>query len=215
MKSIFTKLNLFQFGILIILNVVILKLNAQTSHSVAVTNNVFTPSTLTIDVGDTVIWTNTEGNHNVNGTTFTNPLNPESFGNSVGSGWVFEYVFNMEGVYNYQCDPHVGTGMTGMITVQGTNAIKEFSLSPMRIVKNVYPNPITSYIIFEFTQEALSDNLEPVLIIYNIVGDEIIRIENLQTDKLKIKTDNLPKGIYIYQINQGSSNIEAGKLFVR
>lgn len=215
MKSIFTKLNLFQFGMLIILNVAVIELNAQTSHSVAVTNNVFTPSTLTIDVGDTVIWTSVEGIHNVNGTTATYPSNPESFSNSVDSGWVFEYVFNITGIYNYQCDPHFLAGMTGMITVQGTNAIKELSLSPMRIVKNVYPNPVTSHIIFEFTHEALLDNLESVLIIYNIVGDEIMRIENLHTDKLKIKTDNLSKGIYIYQINQGSSNIEAGKLFVR
>ena len=91
--------------------------DAQTSHNVSVTSNVFTPSSLTINVGDTVIWTNTQGSHNVNGTTDDYPNNPESFGNNVGSGWTYEFVFNTAGSYEYQCDPHVNFGMTGTITV--------------------------------------------------------------------------------------------------
>lgn len=77
----------------------------------------FSPSVLNIVVGDTVTFVNTGGNHNVNGTTQTFPSNPESFGNSVGSGWTFQHVFQTTGTYNYQCDPHAGMGMTGSIIV--------------------------------------------------------------------------------------------------
>ncbi len=90
---------------------------AQTTHNVGVTSNDFSPSALTINVGDTVVWTNTQGSHNVNGTTGTFPNNPESFGNDVGTGWTFSHVFNTAGNYEYQCDPHVSLGMTGTITV--------------------------------------------------------------------------------------------------
>src|SRR6056297_3564056 len=91
---------------------------AQTSHDVTVSSNQFSPSELTINVGDTVVWTNVQGNHNVNGTIGSNPDNPESFGNSVGSGWTYSFVFSLPGVYDYHCDPHELLGMTGAVTVE-------------------------------------------------------------------------------------------------
>ena len=96
-------------------------LTAQTNHAVGVTSNVFTPENLTIQVGDTVTWTNTQGVHNVNGSLATYPNNPEGFrsGNAAPPGWVFSYVFNVPGTYEYQCDPHVGLGMVGTVTVEG------------------------------------------------------------------------------------------------
>ena len=48
--------------------------------------------------------------------------NPESFGNSVGSGWTYTHVFGTAGTYNYQCDPHAPM-MSGTITVSETNNI--------------------------------------------------------------------------------------------
>jgi len=92
-------------------------LSGQISHAIGVTSNVFTPNELHISAGDTVVWTNTQGNHNVNGTQATFPNNPESFGNDVGAGWVFTHVFTIPGDYDYRCNPHFSFGMTGKITV--------------------------------------------------------------------------------------------------
>jgi len=97
---------------------------AQTKHVVEVSNNVFTPNELTINTGDTVEWRNTEGSHNVNGTQATFPENPESFGNSVGSGWTYSHIFSTAGTYAYQCDPHASLGMTGMIIVNPADETK-------------------------------------------------------------------------------------------
>ena len=94
-----------------------LSLTAQTTHQVAVTDFAFTPSQLTITAGDKVVWTNTGAmGHNVNGTTATFPSNPESFGNSVGLNWTYEFVFNTAGTYDYHCNPH-STGMKGKVIV--------------------------------------------------------------------------------------------------
>lgn len=93
-------------------------LQAQVSHNVTVANNTFAPQTLEINVGDTVVWTNIQGDHNVNGTQGTYPDNPVSFGNDVGSGWTYNFVFNEPGTYDYQCDPHVSMGMTGKVIVK-------------------------------------------------------------------------------------------------
>lgn len=91
---------------------------AQSTHQVSVTSNSFTPTNLVITEGDSVVWTNNQGNHNVNGSTGTFPTNPESFysGAAAPAGWVYGYRFNTVGVYDYWCDPHAPS-MAGTVTV--------------------------------------------------------------------------------------------------
>jgi len=93
-------------------------LSAQTTHTVTVGDYVFTPAELHIAAGDEVVWNNTSGSHNVNGTQTTYPSNPESFGNNVGTNWTFSHVFTLPGTYDYRCDPHIAFGMVGKIIVE-------------------------------------------------------------------------------------------------
>ena len=87
-------------------------------HYIKVENNFYDPADITIEIGETVVWTNISGFHNVNGTTATYPGNPESFGNGAPSlNWSYAHTFTIPGVYDYQCDPHVGFGMVGKVTV--------------------------------------------------------------------------------------------------
>jgi len=97
-----------------------LMLHAQTNHMVDVQSNFFSPNMLTITAGDTVTWMNLGGFHNVNGSQAAYPDNPEGFinGGASSASWTYEFVFTIPGTYEYQCDPHVGLGMTGMITVE-------------------------------------------------------------------------------------------------
>lgn len=121
MKTNFTS-KTFSFYAMFIILAFSLSLNAQTTHNVAVTSNVYTPSQLTINVGDKVIWTNTQGSHNVNGTKITFPSNPESFGNAVSAGWTYEFTFNTAGTYDYHCNPHAGGGMVGKVVVNAKSS---------------------------------------------------------------------------------------------
>jgi plastocyanin len=116
------------------------------SHHITAASIQFTPAIQTITVGDTVIWSNIEGNHNVNGTQATFPSNPESFGNSVGSGWVYKYVFNTPGTYDYQCDPHVSMGMVGKIIVKYKLVTSIAALDDVSGRIQLYPNPATDFI---------------------------------------------------------------------
>ena len=91
---------------------------AQNLHTINTVGNTFSPASLVINLGDTVIWNNTQGFHNINATLATYPINPQGFGNIVaGAGWAFQWVFTMSGTYEYQCDPHSDIGMTGLIIV--------------------------------------------------------------------------------------------------
>lgn len=122
MKTIFTFKTYRFLAITFVLACFALNPKAQTSHNVTVSNYSFSPNNLTITAGDEVVWTNTGGNHNVNGNQSTFSSNPASFGNNVGSGWTYKFVFNTAGTYDYQCDPHAGGGMVGKITVNAKTA---------------------------------------------------------------------------------------------
>jgi len=89
-----------------------------TFHEIQSLASQFSPDSLTINVGDTVRWTNASGFHNVNGTSTFFPNNPESFGNAISSNWTFTHHFTVTGTYDYQCDAHYSMGMTGVIIVQ-------------------------------------------------------------------------------------------------
>ena len=76
---------------------------------------VFEPCELTISVGDTVTFVNNElPPHNV---MFAD--NPElSHGDLMFTGGEsFDVTFEKAGDYNFQCDPHAGAGMKGVIHV--------------------------------------------------------------------------------------------------
>ncbi len=81
--------------------------------------NAFSPSSLTIDQGDSVVWTNAGGFHNVDGTLATYPSNPAGFtnGSASSASWVYGVKFDIPGTYTYQCNPHAGGGMIGTIIV--------------------------------------------------------------------------------------------------
>ena len=101
-----------------LLSLLSINIYAQNSYTINTSGNTFFPSSLTIAIGDTVTWVNTGGFHNINATQATFPTNPQGFGNAVaGAGWAFQWVFTIAGTYNYQCDPHAGMGMTGVVIV--------------------------------------------------------------------------------------------------
>ena len=98
-----------------------------TVHNVSVGSNFFNPASLTINQGDTVVWTNTGGNHNVDGTDVTNPV---SFinGPASSSAWTYQYIFTVPGTYNYVCTPHA-PGMAGSVTVNAVAQVAPLAQS--------------------------------------------------------------------------------------
>ena len=123
-------------------------------HYVAVQSNFFNPSDITINVGQTVLWENLQGTHNVNGTTTTFPNNPESFfsGPPSGGNWMYTHTFDTPGEYDYQCDPHVSLGMTGTITVLDVNPYPEESIGVITAPDN---NGVPDSIGKQFTIEGV------------------------------------------------------------
>jgi plastocyanin len=86
--------------------------SASGGAQVTLQNFAFSPTSVTVKVGDTVTWTNKDSTgHTVtadDGTTFTSP--------TMATGATFSFTFTKAGTYAYHCSIH--PSMTGTIVVQ-------------------------------------------------------------------------------------------------
>jgi plastocyanin len=91
----------------------------------------FRPSNLSINVRDTVIWTNAGGVHSVTGLNTNEPLCGMTDGVSGCTN-----TFNLSGVFAYECNIHFGAPfyMTGVVNVAGA------PLSPAILTNAVWTN---------------------------------------------------------------------------
>ena len=98
------------------------------THTVNSGSYYYLPSSLTVNVNDTVVWVNDGGYHNVNfdintitGMSFNNPV---SFTSSPTNGTaIYTHVFTVPGTYNYDCSvgSHASSGMVGAVQVNAVS----------------------------------------------------------------------------------------------
>ncbi len=81
---------------------------------ISMQNTAFVPDQVTINVGDTIVWTNNDAI--IHTATSTSGTSSFDSGN-MNSGETFTVVFTQAGVTNYRCEIHPAV-MTGLITVE-------------------------------------------------------------------------------------------------
>jgi len=89
-------------------------LAATVNVSVGGAGTVYSPREVHIHPGDTVLWTNAGGAHNV-------AADDNSFGNAIdSSAWTFSHTFPAVGRVGYHCDAHgsPGAGMFGTVVIE-------------------------------------------------------------------------------------------------
>jgi plastocyanin len=84
------------------------------NQPVAALSDVFVPTDVTVQQGDTVTWSNHGGVHNVrfDDGSFEMPADPAS------TAWSVSRSFDTVGVFRYHCEQHGGAGMSGAVNVQ-------------------------------------------------------------------------------------------------
>ena len=186
-------------------------MNSQTLHTVEVSNFVFTPANLTIDVGDTVRWVNIQGLHNViaDDGSFTS-------GAASSDAWVYENVFTASGDNPYYCVVHGnagGVGMSGVITVQTPTGVLSNNIVPKEFeLKPNYPNPFNPSTNIQYN---VSESGKIKLAIYNSLGEEVALLVNGIVEAgfydVTFSATNLPSGIYFYRL-QGNDYTQTKKM---
>jgi len=88
--------------------------------NVSIVDFAFQPNAISVQIGDTVIWTNNGGApHNVTSDGGAGPLNSPN----LGTGDTYSFTFVSEGTYSYHCGIHAS--MKGTVTVG--SVIPEYS----------------------------------------------------------------------------------------
>lgn len=181
-------------------------LSAQTYHSVTVSNLAFTPQNLEINAGDTVLWTNIEGQHSVVGNTVDFPNNPESFGNAIGpAGWTYEFIFDLPGEYNYKCGVH--TAMTGSIVVSEGTGISEIETGDQFMI---FPNPVTNQLSWKWNENTPLPNA--VLTFYDVHGKLVDKfsVNHIST----YDVSRFSEGIYTFSLQSKNEIVQSGKVLI-
>jgi plastocyanin len=173
-------------------------------HNVTVQNFSFDPADISVAQGDTVVWTNLGGSHNVHHTG-----NPSLFGRAVGSGWTYTFVFNLDaGRYDYVCEPHASMGMTGSVTVTPLAAPDRPLTSTVRDVTlgQNYPNPFNSRTEIEFSVPTATNARLTVL---NLLGQEVAEPfrgpVSAGQHRVAFDASTLTAGIYFYRLEAGNT----------
>ena len=100
--------------------------DAKVTHTVFAGNFYFDPPNIIINQGEEIRWINDGGLHDVNGelnSLTSEPFNnPETFNSpstSVVGAEIYKHLFQVPGIYNYDCSVggHASNGMIGTITV--------------------------------------------------------------------------------------------------
>lgn len=161
----------------------------QTDHIINAIGNVWSPNSLTIDVGDSVTFINqNQGQHNLNGTTATFPSNPESFSMlTTGSTWTYGHRFNIAGTYNYRCNVH-SSMMTGTITVVGGAGLEENEAG-----FTAYPNPVNDIITLKVNAS------DYAVVVYDLLGNKVLTKSMSMQNQLDLSSLN--SGTYLLEIN--------------
>ena len=182
-------------------------ISAQTTHTVNSGSYYYNPSSLIISLGDSVIWINDGGFHDVNGNinsitgqSFNNPVAFDSPPTSTVGAVILSYKFTVIGTYEYDCSigSHAANGMVGTVIVQDNSTGVSESLSSILLATH---NHMSNTINIELTNNVINPHLE----LYNIEGKLIQSLEietKFGENNYEIPINNpLNKGVYIVVIS--------------
>ena len=173
--------------------------SAQTTHTVNAGIFYYNPTNLTVQVGDSVIWINDGGLHDVNGNInsitnqpFNNPVTFDSPSTNSAGAVIFAYKFTVPGTYNYDCSvgSHAASGMVGSIIVNGLSV----DMNTLNTSYLIYPNPTFDFVFLSgITGKSHT-------MIYDITGKLL-----QSTNSKKIDLHSYPNGLYILNVHANKS----------
>ena len=174
--------------LLLFFTIISFTLSAQTTHNLDWANDGSSNNQqITIDVGDTIIWTWGSGTHNLRATSGTESFDSGYF---TGAGNTFTYTFNQVGSTDYVCDPHAGN-MNGTVTVTSTAGISENNLLSFEM----YPNPVSDLLNIQLPTGTEKAEISVFDYTGRLVSSKIISSNDTAIDVQKIS-----RGIYMIRV---------------
>ncbi|HXA02169.1 MAG TPA: T9SS type A sorting domain-containing protein [Cytophagaceae bacterium] len=189
-------------------------LSAQTTHNISITDFQFTPPTLTIAMGDKVMWTNNSSSTTHTATSGSGCPSGNGIwdsGNITPGTSYTSPAFNTAGSFPYHCIYHCGSPyfMTGTITVTGSTGIFNSKSSASSL--NIFPNPFTDLVTLSIEQ---GKNNVSMIKVTDAVGKEMKNIEvSAGQSSYSIDLSDLQPGMYFCNLYSSDGIMETRKIF--
>jgi plastocyanin len=174
--------------------------------------SVYSPSSLSVSIGDTIQWQGSFSFHPLSSTTI--PAGAASW--QAASGTVFSYVVTVAGTYDYLCDVHqpamAGSFSTTLSSVQASASSLEPSY--LKLDQN-YPNPFNPATSIRYIVGAAGSQQPAVsmvtLAVYDLVGREVAVLVNEGKEPgsytVQFDASGLASGKYVYKLSSGTQSI--------
>ena len=163
----------------------------------------YSPSSLSVTVGDTIEWRGDFTTHPLSSTTI--PGGAASWHH--GTGTVFDYVVTVPGTHNYQCDVHGSLGMVGsfVAAATGVDATSNGGEPTSFILYQNYPNPFNPSTTIRYTLPQRS----PVrLTVFNSLGQDVVTLFQEEQEsgyhEVPFDASRLASGVYLYRLQAGN-----------
>jgi len=164
----------------------------------------FSPSDITITLGDTVNFSLGSSHNSVEVSKATYDANGNTalpgFSVPFGGGKVLPAQLTV-GTHYYVCTPHASLGMKGTIIVQNITGVAAIQLQPEL---SVYPNPSTG--MFHLAINGLQDSKRYNLEVLNLLGEKVYS-SVIATENPDIDLSNSSNGIYFIRFSDGQNLI--------
>jgi len=89
----------------------------------------------------------------------------------------------------------------------GFGSITNYDFNPV-----LYPNPFTDHATIIFSNQ---DQKNCSLTIFNSQGQVVKRIDNINSDRIRIERNGLPSGFYYYQLRNTNNIVANGKFIIK
>ncbi len=174
----------------------LLNINAQTTHNLDWFTGIGSSVDLTIETGDTVIWTWTDPNHTVENVVGSS-VETFSSGFLAPTGSTFSHTFTLVGDNDYLCGVHGANSMSGTITVEESLGIEDEILNSFSIKSN----PVNQNLELSFSQNLPKGEL----VIIDLLGKAVFSTTVNNSSSALIDVSSLKSGLYIVKISSGNS----------
>ena len=191
MKKIFT----LSFSVLLFLG---LSKSQAVTFTIGVQNYSFSPATVTVNTGDTIMWMWNGGSHTTTSTQI--PIGATAWNASLNSNEsMFMYVPTIAGSYDYICQPHVSMGMGGHFTVVNTSGISENHLEGVTLNTAVLGD---DQLLVKFNLPTPSS---VSVMLYNAIGNKVNTLLTSMKQPAgdyeeKFLLPSLKSGVYVLQV---------------
>lgn len=171
--------------------------NAQTTHNLDWSMGSGPNLDLTIDEGDTVIWTWTDELPHTVENEVGNSVETFNSGVLTGIGETFSYTFTVVGVNEYFCGVHGAGMMSGTITVEEVLGVDDNTIGNI----SISPNPASTVLTLLLPKSIT----EGQIVVFDMLGKQVFAETFVAENSLPINVSNLNSGVYFIKVVSGEN----------